>query len=62
MNDKKGNSIPLGLGMALMQNPDAFFYFNSLDEDKQKKIIDGTKNISSRDEMRSYVQNLNSIG
>lgn len=62
MNDKKGNSIPLGLGMALMQNPDAFFYFNSLDEEKQKKIIDGTKNISSRDEMRSYVQNLNSIG
>ena len=61
MNDKKGNSIPLGLGMALMQNPDAFFYFNSLDEKKQEKIINGTKNISSRDEMRSYVQNLKSI-
>lgn len=60
MNDKKGNSIPLGLGMALMQNPDAFFYFNSLDAEKQKKIIDGTKNISSRDEMRSYVQGLSS--
>lgn len=62
MNDKKGNSIPLGLGMALMQDPDAFFYFNSLDEKKQTKIIEGTKNISSREEMRSYVRNLNMLG
>ena len=62
MNDKNGSSIPLGLGMALMQNPDALFYFNSLDAEKQEKIIDGTKNISSREEMRSYVQNLNSLG
>ena len=62
MNDKKGNSIPLGLGMALMQNPDAFFYFNSLDEKKQQRIIEGTKSISSREEMRSYVRNLNMLG
>lgn len=61
MNDKNGSSIPLGLGMALMQDPDAFFYFNSLDAKRQEKIIDGTKNISSREEMRSYVQNLRSI-
>ncbi len=58
MNDKNGNSIPLGLGMALMQNADAFFYFTALDAEKQQKIIDGTKGIKSRDEMRSYVQNL----
>ena len=58
MNDKNGNSIPLGLGMALMQNADAFFYFTALDAAKQQKIIDGTKGIKSRDEMRSYVQNL----
>ena len=58
MNDKNGNSIPLGLGMALMQNADAFFYFTALDAESQQKIIDGTKGIKSRDEMRSYVQNL----
>lgn len=58
MNDKNGNSIPLGLGMALMQNADAFFYFTALDAENQQKIIDGTKGIKSRDEMRSYVQNL----
>lgn len=58
MNSKNGSNIPLGLGMALMQNPDAFFYFNALSPDKQQKIIDGTKNINSRDEMRSYVEGL----
>lgn len=58
MNDKNGNSIPLGLGMALMQNADAFFYFTALDAENQQKIIDGTKGIKSRDEMRSYVQNM----
>ena len=61
MNEKNGNPIPLGLGMALMQNPDAFFYFNGLDAQRQQKIIDGTKNISSRDEMRAYVDSLRSI-
>lgn len=58
MKGKNENPIPLGLGMALMQNPDAFFYFNGLDPQQQQKIIDGTKNISSRDEMRSYVDSL----
>lgn len=28
MNAKNGRDIPLGLGMALMQNADAFFYFS----------------------------------
>lgn len=60
MNSKNGSNIPLGLGMALMQNPDAFFYFNALSPDKQQKIIDGTKKINSRDEMRSYVDGLTS--
>ena len=61
LKGKSENFIPLGLGMALMQNPDAFFYFNGLDAQRQQKIIDGTKNISSRDEMRSYVDSLRSI-
>lgn len=61
MNDKKGDAIPLGLGMALFQNPDAFFYFNGLDPEKQSQIIDGAKDIRSREEMRSYVDGLTSM-
>ena len=62
MNAKNGTDIPLGLGMALMQNADAFFYFSALDEAKQQKIIDGCKGIKSRDEMKSYVDGISAMG
>ena len=62
MNSKNGRDIPLGLGMALMQNADAFFYFSGLDADKQQKIIDGSQAIKSRDEMKNYVRNISTIG
>lgn len=62
MNAKNGSDIPLGLGMALMQNADAFFYFSALDEEKQQKIIDGCKGIKSRDEMKNYVERISAIG
>lgn len=58
MNSKNGRDIPLGLGMALMQNADAFFYFSNLDAKKQDEIIDGSSGIKSRDEMRSYVSGI----
>lgn len=61
MNAKNGSDIPLGLGMALMQNSDAFFYFSGLDAEKQQKIIDGSHGIKSRDEMRSYVKNISAV-
>ena len=62
MNAKNGSDIPLGLGMALMQNADAFFYFSALDEAKQQKIIDGGKGMKSRDEMKSYVDGISAMG
>ena len=57
MNAKNGRDIPLGLGMALMQNADAFFYFSGLDAE-----IDNSHGIKSRDEMRSYVNSISSQG
>ncbi|MGM9594588.1 MAG: hypothetical protein ACI3VG_00045 [Oscillospiraceae bacterium] len=62
MNAKNGRDIPLGLGMALMQNADAFFYFSGLDAEKQQKIIDNSHGIKSRDEMRSYVNSISAQG
>ena len=62
MNAKSGRDIPLGLGMAPMQNADAFFYFSGLDAEKQQKIIDNSHGIKSRDEMRSYVNSISSQG
>ena len=62
MNAKNGRDIPLGLGMALMKNADAFFYFSGLDAEKQQKIIDNSHGIKSRDEMRSYVNSISAQG
>ena len=62
MNAKNGRDIPLGLGMALMQNADAFFYFSGPDAEKHQKIIDNSHGIKSRDEMRSYVNSISSQG
>ena len=58
MHSKNGADIPLGLGMALMQNSDAFFYFSALDGKTQQQIIDGTKGIKTRQQMKNYVAGL----
>ena len=55
MNIKNGSDIPLGLGMALMQNPEAYTVFSGLDARKQQKVIDGTHSIKSKNEMKNYV-------
>lgn len=61
MTSKNGSDIPLGLGMALMQDHDAFLRFQALSAQKQQELIDGTKNIKSRDEMKAYVSSIPSF-
>lgn len=58
MNAKNGGDLPLGLGMALMQNADAFLYFSALDANQQKQIIEKSKQVKSREEMKSFVDSL----
>lgn len=53
-----GNGIPMGFGMALAQNTTALNYFSNLSEEERLKIIEGAKNVQSKQEMRSYVGNL----
>ena len=45
MNTGKNADLPLGLGMALMQNTDAFLYFSALDGVQQKRIIDSWETV-----------------
>ena len=54
-----GSDLPLGLGMALMQNTDAFLYFSA---QQQQKIIEKSKGIQSRKEMKSFVDSLTALG
>lgn len=53
--------MPLGLGMALAQNPEAMEKFAVLSENKKQEIIRGTHTVNSKEEMRQYVENILSI-
>ena len=57
-----GSDLPLGIGMALMQNTDAFLYFSALNAQQQQKIIEKSKSIQSRKEMKSFVDSLTALG
>ncbi len=54
----KDTELPLGLGMALMRNTDAFLYFSALDEAQRDRIIEQSKGLHSRREMKSFVDSL----
>ncbi len=62
MNTGKNADLPLGLGMALMQNTDAFLYFSALDKAEQARIIEQSKQVKSRSEMKSFVSGLSANG
>lgn len=50
--------LPLGFGMSLLQNADATMYFNSLTTDEQKRLIEKTHNVNSKNEMKAFIDTL----
>ncbi len=50
--------LPMGLSMALAQRPGAMEKFAALSESKKQEIINGTHSVSSKEEMRSYVDKI----
>lgn len=61
-NFVNGEGVPLGFGMALAQNPDAMDVFSGLTEEQRKGILDKTRHIRSKEEMRSFVDSLVGLG
>lgn len=53
--------MPVGFGMALAMNPRAMEKFASLPQNEKQKIISGTHNVSSKYEMKQYVENIISL-
>lgn len=52
----KKEDIPMGFGIALAMDPQAIQAFSALPESRQREIIDGTHAVSSKEEMRRYVE------
>ena len=50
------DTLPLGFGMALAQNPQAMKIFSALPEQKQQDMIEQTHQINSKKEMQAFVQ------
>ncbi len=50
--------LPLGFGMALAQNTAAMSRFASMSPEEQTAVIERTHGINSKDEMRSFVDDL----
>ena len=55
INDEE---LPIGFTMELAQHADILIRFSHLSEAEQTNIINGAKKVTSREEMRSYVENM----
>lgn len=50
--------LPIGFTMALAQRSDLLNRFASLPDEEQKAVVEGAKQVKSRNEMRSYVESM----
>lgn len=50
--------LPIGFTMELAEHLDVLRTFSALSDSEQQKFIDGARNVNSREEMRSYVENM----
>ena len=58
MKMKNNSDIPMGLGMALMQNQAAFEKFSQMSLQEQEAVVNHTHSITSKKEMQTYVNQI----
>lgn len=52
------SELPIGFTMELAQHSDTLNQFATLPKSRQEAIVDGAREIQSREEMRNYVENM----
>lgn len=57
LNDRP--EVPIGLGYALAMNSNALKTFAELSSERQKQIIEGSRGVATKVEMRNFVENIN---
>ena len=50
--------LPIGFTMELAMHSDALTHFSALSKPEQDSIVDGARNINSKQEMRDYVESI----
>ncbi len=50
--------LPIGFTMELAQHSNVLNQFSQLPKDKQTELIEGAKQVTSKDAMRDYVVNM----
>ena len=50
--------LPIGFTMSLAQHSDILSRFASLSKQEQERIVGGARQVKSREEMNSYVENM----
>ena len=60
--DKRNEGVPLGFGMALAMQPGGMEAFAALTESEKQVYIERARNIKSKREMGSLVQQLTNSG
>lgn len=58
MDNNLLDSLPMGFGMALAANVEAMESFSKLTREQKQKVLDGSKHIRSKLEMRNYVNQI----
>ena len=52
------DEFPIGFTMSRAQHTDILTQFASLPPDEQQRIVDGSRQMKSRQEMQNYVENM----
>ncbi|MGN0154691.1 MAG: hypothetical protein ACI4A3_09580 [Lachnospiraceae bacterium] len=61
MSILNNDEIPVGLSMALAENLHAMEKFSNMDEQAKQEFINRSRNVNSKQEMRSLVSGLDSM-
>ena len=54
----KNAELPVGFAFELARHSDIMTQFAKLPEEKRNSIVEGARHISSKNEMRHYVENM----
>ncbi|MBP3543372.1 MAG: hypothetical protein J6J86_04015 [Lachnospiraceae bacterium] len=50
--------LPIGFTMELAQHSDVLNRFSALSDSERERIVEGARQVKSRDEMRTYVESI----